>query len=61
MLTLHQIRQQFAVAIDYTDEDGLTVVRPHIGFDFQNNYVLTYELNDKNCTNHIIQRANRRS
>ena len=47
MLTLHQIRQQFAVAIDYTDEDGLTVVRPNIGFDFKNNYVLTYELNDK--------------
>lgn len=47
MLTLHQIRQQFAVAIDYTDEDGLTVVRPRIGFDFNNNYVLTYELNDK--------------
>lgn len=47
MLTLHQIRQQFAVAIDYTDEDGLTVVRPHIGFDFKNNYVLTYKLNDK--------------
>lgn len=47
MLTLHQIRQQFAVAIDYTDEDGLTVVRPRVGFDFNNNYVLTYELNDK--------------
>lgn len=47
MLTLHQIRQQFAVAIDYTDEDGLTVVRPNITFDFQNNYVLTYKLNDK--------------
>lgn len=47
MLTLHQIRQRFTVAIDYTDEDGLTVVRPNIGFDFKNNYVLTYKLNDK--------------
>lgn len=47
MLTLHQIKQRFAVAIDYTDEDGLTVVRPRVEFDFNNNYVLTYELNDK--------------
>lgn len=47
MLTVQQIKQRFAVAIDYTDEDGLTVVRPDVRLDYQNNYVLTYELNDK--------------
>lgn len=47
MLTLKQIRNAFSFATDYTDNDGLTVVRPNVTFDFQNNYVLTYDLSEK--------------